>query len=95
MRAMAIICQMKSRYPASGLARPLRRCPLVVLGVICLVGCSNRGPTTQPSTISERQEQALRDPFGYNPDFKKTDMSVSGQNDPDGLKRDLHDVFNP
>jgi hypothetical protein len=77
----------------------------VLVGALChcfaatfaavFIGCSPQAPTTQPSTMYERQEKALHDPFSYTPDLKKSDMSVSGQNDPDGLKRDLHDFLNP
>lgn len=74
--------------------RVLCYCLATTLAAI-LMGCSTTAPTTQPSTMYERQEKALHDPFGYTPDLKKSDMSVSGQNDPDALKKDLHDFLNP
>jgi hypothetical protein len=62
-------------------------------------GCSSgsNGPTTQPSTISQRQDRALQDPFGYTPDTKKSDMTVSGHGefDKEGLQRDTDHVLNP
>jgi len=61
-------------------------------------GCGpTRQPTTQPSSMYDRQEQALHDPFGYSPDLKKSDMTVSGEGEFDAaaLKRDLNHVANP
>lgn len=61
-------------------------------------GCasSDKKPTTQPSSMSQRQDEALRDPFGYKPDMSR---DVSGGNighlDRDGMKKDLNNVFNP
>ena len=68
---------------------------VLAMSVTFIIGCAQQGATTQPATMYDRQEQALHDPFGYTPDLKKTDMSVSGENDPGGLKRDLDHVFNP
>jgi hypothetical protein len=61
-------------------------------------GCASetKKPTTQPTSMSQRQDAALRDPFGYKPD---TSRDISGGDighlDRDGLKRDLNNVFNP
>ena len=61
-------------------------------------GCasSDKKPSTQPSSMSERQDAALRDPFGYKPDMGR-DVSGGdvGHYDRDGMKRDLNNVFNP
>ena len=65
------------------------------LGLALLCGCANNPPTTQPASAYDRQEQALHDPFGYSPDLKKTDMSVSGEGDKDALRRDVDHVLNP
>ena len=81
--------------PADRLPGALPRLMPLLLGIIGVAGCANPAPKTQPSTMTERQDQALHDPFSYNPDFTKADRTVSGQNEPDGLKKDLHDVFNP
>ncbi len=60
------------------------------------LGCaSDKKPTTRPS-MSQRQDAALRDPFGYKPDMNR-DVSGGdiGHLDRDGLKKDLNNVFNP
>ena len=61
-------------------------------------GCasSDKKPTTQPSSVADRQNEALRDPFGYKPDMN-SDISGGdvGHLDRDGLKRDLNNVLNP
>jgi hypothetical protein len=46
--------------------------------------------------MSQRQDAALRDPFGYKPDMSR-DVSGGdiGKLDRDGLKKDLNNVFNP
>ena len=73
--------------------------PASAIAASLLAGCSSgtNGPATQPSTISQRQDQALKDPFGYNPDLKKSDMTVGGNGpfDKEGLKRDTDFVLNP
>jgi len=57
------------------------------------VGC---GPSNQP-TAQDRQDKAVKDPFGYSPDMKQADMTVSGHTDFDKqeLKRDVDHVINP
>jgi hypothetical protein len=65
-----------------------------MLGLAFVVtGC---GPSNQP-TAEERQDKALRDPFGYSPDVKNPDMTVSGHGESNNqeLKRDLDHVINP
>ena len=61
-------------------------------------GCASdkKKPTTQPSSMSQRQDAALRDPFGYKPDMSR-DVSGGdiGHLDREGLKKDLNNVFNP
>ena len=61
-------------------------------------GCASdkKKPTTRPSSMSQRQDAALRDPFGYKPDMSR-DVSGGdiGHLDRDGLKKDLNNVFNP
>lgn len=65
----------------------------VLLAGLLLPGC---GPSEQP-TARERQDKALKDPFGYSPDNKNSDMTVGGRGELDkpGLKRDLDHVINP
>jgi hypothetical protein len=64
---------------------------------------SSSAPTTQPATkpasITERQDAAMRDPFGYSP-WKKDEKSrisggTTGEYDKDGMKRDMKSVFGP
>ncbi len=66
--------------------------PLLVLG------CSGNKPTTQPTNIRDRQDAALKDPFGYSVDLnKERDVSGGGifELDKDGLKKDIDHVLNP
>lgn len=84
------------------LSRPCRRWGAIFAIAVpasLLAGCSSgtNGPTTQPSTISQRQDRALQDPFGYTPDWKKSDMTVSGHGefDKEGLQRDTDHFLNP
>lgn len=61
------------------------------------VGCAGSSATTRPSSVYDRQEQALRDPFSYTPDLHKADRTVSGNGefDSQGIGRDVDDVVNP
>ena len=64
-----------------------------------LPGCASdekKGPATRPSSMRDRQDAALRDPFNYKPDMSR-DVSGgdTGHLDRDGLKKDLNNVFNP
>lgn len=63
-----------------------------------LSGCASdkKNPATRPSSVSQRQDEALRDPFNYKPDINR-DVSGGGISDldRDGLKKDLNNVFNP
>ena len=63
------------------------------------VSCASRddkAPTTRPSSMRERQDAAMRDPFNYKPDMSR-DVSGgdTGHLDREGLKKDLNNVFNP
>jgi hypothetical protein len=68
-------------------------CACAIALVLGSPGC---GPTTQP-TAKDRQDKALKDPFGYSPDLKNSDMTVSGHGefDKQELKRDVDHVINP
>ena len=59
-------------------------------------GCSG-GPKTRKETLRERQDRALRDPFGYKPDWSDTGISGGGTADldKDGLGNDLKKVLDP
>jgi len=66
--------------------------------LVSLSGCShNQQPTTRPTNASDRQDAALRDPFGYSPDIDSNSISGGGVSDYDkkGMRKDLDHVFNP
>ena len=58
--------------------------------------CACSEPSNKP-TAQERQDRALKDPFGYKLDW--SDTSVSGGKtadlDKDGLRKDLKNVLDP
>jgi hypothetical protein len=66
-----------------------------------LAGCSKKGQeqgaTSRPSTLRERQDKALKDPFGYSPDVDRTDISGGGLTgfDRDGFGKDMKNVLDP
>jgi hypothetical protein len=68
----------------------------VACGTVLVLQVSGCGPSSQP-TAEQRQDKALKDPFGYSPDLKNSDMTVSGHSDFDKqeLKRDVDHVINP
>jgi len=77
---------------------PFAFCLLPLAFCLLPAGCSdNNKPTTRPATVQDRQEDALRDPFGYSPYSEKNDISGGeiDELDKEGLKRDLDHVFNP
>jgi hypothetical protein len=80
------------------MTRPLNRaaCWFAACGMALLLGCA-AAPKEKEMTARERQDEALRDPFRYKPDWK--DTSVTGGDtadlDKDGLKRDLGHVLMP
>jgi hypothetical protein len=47
--------------------------------------------------MRQRQDQALRDPFGYSVDMGSTDISGGKihEYDKDGMKKDVDHVLNP
>lgn len=87
--------------PDGGWRRSLRFCLLsFAFCVVFLVGCSKqREPeaTSRPSTLRERQDKAIKDPFGYSPDVDRTDISGGGLTgfDRDGFGKDMKSVFDP
>jgi hypothetical protein len=71
----------------------------LLLGAL-LVGCSpNKSkPTTRPMTAAERQDAALRDPFGYSPNIEKSSGGSGGdwgKYDREGMRKDIDHVLNP
>lgn len=83
------------------------RTPLIHRGALAglagacalLAGCVNESqpPTTRPSSIRERQDQAMRDPMNYRPDMGHEDISGGGVGDldRDALRRDMKTLFDP
>jgi hypothetical protein len=73
----------------------------VIFGLLCttlvLMGCSDKNRETKEKTTYERQQEALRDPFGYSPQVEKTDISGGdlGNFDKDAFGKDVDSVFNP
>jgi type IV pilus biogenesis protein CpaD/CtpE len=69
-------------------------------GLLVFAGCAKKDAaqaTTRPANTRERQDQALKDPFGYSPDVDRTDISGGGLSgfDRDGFGKDIKNVFNP
>ena len=58
-------------------------------------GCSEK--KSHEPTARERQDRALKDPFGYKPDWSDTGVSGGGTSglDKDGLRKDLKHVLDP
>ena len=74
----------------------LRR--FIFLGLL-VGGCASNAskPTTRPSSVADRQDAALKDPFGYSPDMGGSDSSSGdiGKYDREGMRKDLDHVLNP
>jgi hypothetical protein len=73
---------------------------LSLTAIACLlgVGCAETNkPTTQPSSVRERQDAAMQDPFGYGGSTEKIDITGGGVSDFDrkAFKRDVDSVMNP
>lgn len=71
---------------------------LIVAGLLLtFVGCTT-GPTeTRAERARKKQEQALRDPYGYGGDLDNYDISGGDINhfDRDAFRKDMDDLFNP
>jgi hypothetical protein len=81
---------------------PISVCICVHLWLLVLIGgCASdndkKQPTTQPTSMRERQDAALRDPFSYKPGVGDQDISGGdlGHFDRQGMKKDIDHVFNP
>jgi hypothetical protein len=69
-------------------------CAVALFSGACAHKKSPSGPTTRPMTLRERQDRALRDPFGYKPDFGGDNISGdTGSLDKEGLRKDIDHVF--
>src|SRR4029078_1755992 len=63
---------------------------------LAMGGCAHSEPTTRPASMRERQDEALRDPFGYKmPEMETVTGDKSSDFDRAGFKRDVKSVFNP
>ena len=65
---------------------------------LTLSACAKQGASAgRPETARERQDRAMKDPFGYKPDWRDTNISSGGvaDLDGDGLKKDLGHVIMP
>jgi hypothetical protein len=66
--------------------------------ILGFAGCTQKAaPTTRPASMHERQDQAIKDPFGYSPGMENTDISGGGfrEFDKDGFRKDLNNVLDP
>ena len=74
-------------------------CVVVTCGMLGACADSNKkSPTTRPLSMRERQEQALRDPYGYNPradDIPSISGGDTGAFDKKSFKRDVDSFWNP
>ena len=71
---------------------------VVVVLCGCSLGCRNdKQPTTRPASVRDRQDAAMRDPFGYTQDESFPDVSGGGIGDYDkeGMNRDVNRVLSP
>ena len=99
-RMMSDECRMKKRKArCRRLFFIIHHASLIIL--VILAGCTQHAATTQPTTrpgsVHDRQEQAMRDPFGYSAETGKADISGGGLSDFDreGFNRDLKNVLDP
>jgi hypothetical protein len=70
-----------------------RDCLLPAAGCLLLIGCQLEADRHPP--MRERQDEALRDPFGYSPTF---DRGVSGRpwrDSDEDLQKEVDRVHNP
>jgi hypothetical protein len=86
----------------AGLGRAPSLCAASVLvASSLLIGCQQNSATTQPTTkpanMRARQDQAMKDPFGYSANPESTDISGGGLTDFDrqGFNRDLKNALDP
>ncbi len=67
---------------------------LLVSAAAALMGCTTHSSTTRPSNWSE---QALKDPYNFNPKMDQEDISGGdlGNYDNKAMRKDVDRVLNP
>lgn len=70
---------------------------IAMMGMQLLAGCASKDGKTQAEKSRDRQEQALRDPYGYGGQLETHDISGGdiGHFDRDAFQKDMDDLFNP
>src|SRR5688572_8540685 len=93
-------CRMKRGQRGRRPWLVVRLLPSAFCVCLVLVGCGSQAttqPTSRPATSRERQDRALKDPFGYSPEVDRTDISGGGLSgfDKDGFRKDMKNVWDP
>jgi hypothetical protein len=67
--------------------------PMICVGVFAMAGCA----PDKSGNMTDRQDAAMRNPFGYSPDMDRTDITGGGVGNfnQHAVGKDLNDVFNP
>jgi len=60
-----------------------------------IAGCGASPATTQPASVSDRQNAALKDPFSYGPKDKDVKTSSENKTRDDTLKGEWERFWNP
>jgi hypothetical protein len=68
------------------------------IAALIAAGCQSAEPTTRPANISDRQDQAIKDPFSYGPAEHNAkgvkELNETKKRD-DSLKGDWERFWNP
>jgi len=67
---------------------------ILLLAGLGIAGC---GSDQSSGNMTDRQDKAMRDPFGYSPDMNRTDITGGGVGNfnKNAFGKDLDDVVNP
>ncbi|MFI5381828.1 MAG: hypothetical protein ACHRHE_21225 [Tepidisphaerales bacterium] len=70
---------------------------LILLAACCLLAAGCMDDDLTRSTMRQRQDQALKDPFNYRPDLDNDAVDGGGTMDfkKDAFRRDVQHVVNP
>lgn len=70
---------------------------LLSLVLLPMTGCSEQHPATRPARLSDRADQALKDPFNYKTPNDRVDISGGdlGHFDKNAFGKDVDSVLNP